>query len=261
MSGVTDKDTVISVEGLTAGYDGDIVLRDVSFEVYRGEIFLLLGPSGCGKSTAFRHMLGLYRARAGRVVVEGVDMTTATEEELMRLRLNLGMLFQSNALLGSMTLYENIALPLREHTGLPEDVIHDIVRMKLGMVDLAGYDNHLPSELSGGMKKRAGIARAMALDPELLFLDEPSAGLDPITSAELDELIKSINESINTTLVIVTQELESIFNIGHRCVVFDKKEKGIIATGAPLELKEQSGDDRVLSFFNRRIPGSQGKAV
>jgi phospholipid/cholesterol/gamma-HCH transport system ATP-binding protein len=254
-------EAAIVVEDLTAEYDGDIVLENVSFEVYRGEIFLLLGESGCGKTTAFRYMLGLYRAHRGRVLVNWVDMTMATEDELMALRLKLGMLFQSNALLGSMTLYENVALPLKEHTDLPEDIVRDIVRMKLGMVNLAGYDNHLPSELSGGMQKRAGIARAMALDPEFLFLDEPSAGLDPITAAELDYLIKNINESMGVTLIIVTQELESIFNIGHRCVMFDKKEKGIIATGAPRDLKENSQDDRVLSFFNRRIPGTAGRAA
>jgi phospholipid/cholesterol/gamma-HCH transport system ATP-binding protein len=177
-------------------------------------------------------------------------------------RMDLGVLFQSGALFGSMTLEENVALPLQEYTALDSAAIELIVRMKLGLVNLAGYENHLPSELSGGMKKRAGLARAMALDPTVLFFDEPSAGLDPITSVELDNLIKSINAGMGTTMVIVTHELESIFNIAHRVLMLDKGAKGIIAEGDPRELKDHSTDPRVVNFFNRRpaagaaLPGS-----
>jgi phospholipid/cholesterol/gamma-HCH transport system ATP-binding protein len=164
-----------------------------------------------------------------------------------------GVLFQSGALFGSMTLAENISLPLQEYTDLPPDEIEDIVRMKLDMVALSGYGNHLPSEISGGMKKRAGLARAMAMDPTILFFDEPSAGLDPITSAELDELIKAINAGMGTTMVIVTHELDSIYSISHRIIMLDKVEKKIIAEGDPRELRDTSTDPRVVNFFKRKV--------
>jgi phospholipid/cholesterol/gamma-HCH transport system ATP-binding protein len=251
---ITTKEPIILVDGLTSRYGDDTVLEQVSFEVYRGERFLILGESGCGKSTLLKHMLGLARPASGRVKILGVDIVGASEEELERLRLRLGMLFQSGALFGSMSLFDNVAMPLREHTTLPEPVIRDIVRMKLGMVELAGFDNHLPAELSGGMMKRGGIARAMAMDPEVLFLDEPSAALDPVTAAELDRLIEEINEGLGTTMVIVTQDLSSVLEIGSRCIVIGKREKGIIAEGDPRRLKEEATDERVLGFFNRRPP-------
>jgi phospholipid/cholesterol/gamma-HCH transport system ATP-binding protein len=250
--GEASREPVIVVEELTARYGDNTVLEGVSFKVYRGERFLILGASGCGKSTLLRHMLGLERPASGRVTIAGVEIGRAGEEELERLRLRLGMLFQSGALFGSMTLFDNVAMPLREHTGLPEPVIRDIVRMKLGMVELSGFDNHMPAELSGGMSKRGGIARAMAMDPEILFLDEPSAALDPVTAAELDRLIEEINEGMGTTMVIVTQDLASVLEIGSRCIVIDQREKGIIAQGDPRRLKEEATDERVLGFFNRR---------
>jgi phospholipid/cholesterol/gamma-HCH transport system ATP-binding protein len=183
-----------------------------------------------------------------------MDITSADEEELNQYRQNIGVLFQSGALFGSMTIKENIELPLQEYTDLDPAMIDAIIRMKLGLVNLTGYENHHPSELSGGMKKRAGIARAMALDPRVLFFDELSAGLDPVTAAELDDLIIKTEEALGTTMVIVTHELESIYKIAHRVLMLDKEAKGIIAEGKPLELKEQATDPRVKSFFLRQKP-------
>ena len=243
---------VIEVENLTARFGDDTILADVSFQVFKGEILVIIGGSACGKSTLLKHMIGLYRPYAGRILINGVDVNTKNEAELRRLRTHFGVLFQAGALFGSMTLAENVALPLQEYTDLSPAAIEDIVKMKLSLVNLSGYENHLPEEISGGMKKRAGLARAMALDPTVLFFDEPSAGLDPITSVELDNLIKSLNAGMGTTMVIVTHELESIFNIAHRVIMLDKGAKGIIAEGDPLELKEHSTDPRVANFFNRR---------
>jgi phospholipid/cholesterol/gamma-HCH transport system ATP-binding protein len=249
---VSDNTPVIKVEGLTARFGDDVILENVSFQVHRGEILIILGGSGCGKSTLLKHMIGLYSPYAGRVLINGVDVNSEDEAELRRLRMDIGVLFQSGALFGSMTLAENVALPIQEYTRLTPATIELIVRMKLGLVQLAGYENHLPSEISGGMRKRAALARAMALDPTVLFFDEPSAGLDPITSVELDNLIKGINAGLGTTMVIVTHELESIFNIAHRVLILDKGARGIIAEGDPRDLKEHSPDPRVVNFFNRR---------
>jgi phospholipid/cholesterol/gamma-HCH transport system ATP-binding protein len=248
----TSEKPVIVVDQLTARFGDNTILDRVSFEVKRGEILVILGGSGCGKSTLLKHMIGLYRPAAGQVLVNGVDINTEDDRILHRLRMDLGVLFQSGALFGSMTLAENVSLPIQEYTDLDLATVELIVRMKLGLVNLAGYENHLPSELSGGMQKRAGLARAMALDPAVLFFDEPSAGLDPVTSVELDNLIKSINAGMGTTMVIVTHELESIFNIAHRVIMLDKSARGIIAEGDPRELKDHSTDPRVANFFNRR---------
>jgi phospholipid/cholesterol/gamma-HCH transport system ATP-binding protein len=252
---------VIIVDHLTARFGDNTVFEGVSFQVHQGEILVILGGSGCGKSTMLKHLIGLYKPAAGHVLINGVDVNTDDDRILRRVRMDLGVLFQSGALFGSMTLAENVALPLQEYTDLDAATVELIVRMKLGLVSLAGYENHLPSEISGGMKKRAGLARAMALDPTILFFDEPSAGLDPITSVELDNLIKSLNAGMGTTMVIVTHELESIFNIAHRVIMLDKTAQCIIAEGDPRELKEHSTDERVLNFFNRRAasgPAPQG---
>jgi phospholipid/cholesterol/gamma-HCH transport system ATP-binding protein len=198
-------------------------------------------------------MIGLQQPSSGKVLFRGVDITAAGEKELNNYRQNIGVLFQSSALFSSMTLNENIALPLREYTDLDSAMINMIIKMKLGMVNLAGYENHYPSELSGGMKKRAGIARAMALDPIVLFFDELSAGLDPVTAVELDDLIIKTNDALGTTMVIVTHELESICKIADRVIMLDKKAKGIIAEGDPRELKEKSTDPRVRRFFLRQM--------
>jgi phospholipid/cholesterol/gamma-HCH transport system ATP-binding protein len=201
-------------------------------------------------------MIGLQKPYAGKVLYQGMDITCAEEKELNQYRQNIGVLFQSGALFSSMTIKENIELPLQEYTDLDSATINTIIKMKLGMVNLAGYENYHPSELSGGMKKRAGIARAMALDPRVLFFDELSAGLDPVTAAELDDLIIKTEEALGTTMVIVTHELESIYKIAHRVIMLDKEAKGIIAEGKPLELKEQSTDPRVKSFFLRQKPAT-----
>ena len=256
-----EKEPVIVVENLTARFGSNTVFESVNFRVYPGEIFVILGGSGCGKSTLLKHLIGLYETSSGKVVVNGVDIRTADERQLRKVRRQLGVSFQSSALFGSMTLAENVALPLQEYTDLPREVVELIVKMKLGMVNLAGYDNHLPSEISGGMKKRAGLARAMALDPMVLFFDEPSAGLDPITSAELDSLIKSINAGMGTTMVVVTHELQSIFNIAHRIIMLDKDAKGIIAEGDPNWLKDHATDPRVVNFFNRKVPEQETKGT
>jgi phospholipid/cholesterol/gamma-HCH transport system ATP-binding protein len=257
----SEKIPIITVENLTARFGNNTIFENVSFQVYPGEIFVVLGGSGCGKSTLLKHMIGLYEASSGKVVINGVDIGTADERQLRKVRMHLGVSFQSSALFGSMTLAENVALPLQEYTDLSRETIDHIVKMKLGMVDLAGYDNHLPSEISGGMKKRAGLARAMALDPIVLFFDEPSAGLDPITSAELDSLIKNINTGMGTTMVVVTHELQSIFNVAHRIIMLDKSAKGIIAEGDPRWLKDHATDPRVFDFFNRKVPDQEKKGT
>ncbi len=253
----SNQEPIIVVENLTARFGAETVFQDVSFKVHPGEILVVLGASGCGKTTLLKQMIGLYEPASGRVIIQGVDIARADERQLKQVRMRFGVSFQSSALFGSMTLAENVSLPLQEYTDLSPEEIHLIVKMKLGMVNLAGYENHLPSELSGGMKKRAGLARAMALDPVVLFFDEPSAGLDPITSAELDQLIKTINGGMGTTMVVVTHELHSIFNIAHRVIMLDKSAKGIIAEGDPRWLKENAADPRVRDFFNRQV--SKGK--
>jgi len=241
--------TIIAVENLTAAYGDNVILKDVTFSVREGEIFAIVGGSGCGKSTLLKYMIGLYRPERGRVLVNETDFSSADEDEINRERLRLGVLFQSGALIGSMTLGENVALPLREHTSLPPSLIDRIVKMKLGMVNLSGYENHLPAELSGGMKKRAGLARAMVMDPKILFCDEPSAGLDPVTSAELYRMLAKINGDMGTTMIIVTHDLELIFRIVHRLVMLDGGEKGIVAEGEPETLRRNASDPRVRHFF------------
>ena len=249
-----EKTPIIVVKNLTARFDDNVVFEDVSFQVYKGEILVIVGASGCGKSTLLKIMIGLDKPYSGQVLYQGMDIVSAEEKELNQYRQNIGVLFQSGALFSSMTIKENIELPLQEYTNLDSAVIDTIIKMKLGMVNLAGYENHHPSELSGGMKKRAGIARAMALDPRVLFFDELSAGLDPVTAAELDDLIIKTNEALGTTMVIVTHELESIYKIADRVLMLDQEAKGIIAEGKPLDLKKNATDPRVKSFFLRQKP-------
>ena len=237
---------IISVEELTMGW-GDVVLQHkASFDVMRGDIFVILGGSGCGKSTMLRHMIGLEQPMSGRVTIAGIG------EPHLEVRCpRFGVMFQSGALLGSLSVGENVALVLRQWTSLPTEAVDEIVRAKLRLVGLGGFENHFPAEISGGMKKRAAIARAMAFEPELIFLDEPSAGLDPVTAVELDDLILTLNRGLGLTVVMVTHELPSIFKIANRCVMLDRDSKSIIARGNPLELREQSTDPRVHGFFNR----------
>ncbi len=246
---------VIVVENLAMRFGDNVIFEDVGFEVRRGEIFVIVGGSGCGKSTLLKSMIGLYRPTAGRILVEGVDIAAAGEREMDRFRRAIGVLFQAGALIGSMSLAENVALPLMEQRKLTPEIAGRIVRMKLGMVGLAGYENHLPLELSGGMKKRAGLARAMALDPTILFFDEPNTGLDPVTSAELDLTIRAINRGMGTTMVMVSHDLASIMGTAHRVIMLEKDRKGILAEGDPLDLKNNSKDPKVVGFFNRSLEG------
>lgn len=245
---------IIQVKELSVGYGDVVVLDRVSFEVYEGEIFVILGGSGCGKSTLLKSMTGLLPPLAGEIIVDGDRLSHQEEATLQKVLRKIGVLYQGAALFGSMTIAENVALPIEEYTTLPKDLVRMIVRMKLGLVSLEGYENHFPSELSGGMKKRAGLARAMALNPKILFFDEPSAGLDPITSAELDDLILHLNRSLGTTMVIVTHELESIFAVARRVIMLDKASKGIIAEGDPRYLRDRSRNPLVRRFFNRQAP-------
>lgn len=245
------RETIIRVEDFSAAYNDQLVLKDVNFEVFTGEVFAILGGSGCGKSTLLKHMIGLYKPAAGRVFIGGEDIAEARGEERLNLLRKFGVMYQSGALFGSMTLLENVALPLEEFTDLPPQAIRLIAELKLRRVGLAAVADRMPSELSGGMQKRGAIARAMALDPQLLFLDELSAGLDPITSAELDQLVLNLARSLNITFVVVTHELPSIFAIADRVIMLDKQEQGMIAMGKPRELRDGSADPRVRQFFSR----------
>jgi phospholipid/cholesterol/gamma-HCH transport system ATP-binding protein len=253
-----ERRIIIKVRDLIAGYGEDIILEGVSFDIYEGEIFVVLGGSGCGKSTLLKHLIGLIPPKSGQIIIDGDDISNPDEETFQNILRKIGVLYQSAALFGSMTVAENVALPIEEYTDLPKDAVDVLVKMKLNLVNLGGYENHLPSEISGGMKKRAGLARAMALNPKILFFDEPSAGLDPVTSAEIDNLIIHLNETLGTTMVIVTHELQSIFAVAHRVVMLDKRAKGIIAEGDPRFLRDHSKNPFVHQFFNRQAAERPG---
>jgi phospholipid/cholesterol/gamma-HCH transport system ATP-binding protein len=244
-------ETVITVSDLAARFDGRTIFEHVSFTVRRGEVFVILGGSGCGKSTLLKHMIGLYPPAEGRVEILGEHVGALSGRARQALLRRIGVMWQSGALFGSMTLAENISVPLEEHTRLPEEARMLVARAKLGLVGLGDAALRLPAEISGGMTKRAGIARAMALDPPILFLDEPSAGLDPITSAGLDRLIRQVAQDMGTTFVVVTHELQSILAIGDRCIMLDKEAKGVIAEGDPRALRETSENPVVRAFFRR----------
>ena len=243
---------IINVKELTAAYGDNVIIDNVSFDIMKGEKFVILGGSGCGKSTLLKHMIGLYRPAHGSILIEGDDIAKAEGQDRIEILKNIGVAYQSGALFGSMTVLENVMLPLEQYTNLSKESIDLIARMKLNLVGLTGSEEKSPSELSGGMIKRAALARAMALDPDILFLDEPSAGLDPITSAELDQLINQLAKSLGVTFVIVTHELNSIYNIADRVIMLDKDTKGIIATGDPEYLRDNSEIPIVQKFFKRQ---------
>jgi phospholipid/cholesterol/gamma-HCH transport system ATP-binding protein len=231
-------------------YGDQVVQVQLSFAVGRGEVFVIMGDSGCGKSTLMRHMIGLHRPAAGDVLYDGEPFWAAAEERREALKRRFGVLYQSAALFSSMTLEENVSLPLREHAGLSARQARELAGLKLALVGLAGFEDHYPAELSGGMRKRAGLARAMALDPEILYFDEPSAGLDPLSSRRLDDLILELRASAGATVVLVTHELPSILELGDRAVFLDAERRTIIAQGRPAELRD-SPEPKVRAFMRR----------
>jgi phospholipid/cholesterol/gamma-HCH transport system ATP-binding protein len=246
-----DKEKIIEVINFTAAYGDNVVIDDISFDIYKGEVFVILGGSGCGKSTLLKHIIGLYSPRAGSIKIKGQDIVTANVEEKIEILKNIGVTYQSGALFGSMTLMQNLCVPLEEYTDFPESVRESIALMKLKLVGLGEYAHHMPSEISGGMQKRAAVARAIVLNPDILFLDEPSAGLDPITGDSLDNLILRLARDVGITCVMVSHELPSIYKVADRVIMLDKARKKIVAEGKPADLRDNSSDTWVRNFFNR----------
>jgi phospholipid/cholesterol/gamma-HCH transport system ATP-binding protein len=241
----------IVVRNLTMAYGSFVIQRDLTFTVQRGEIFIIMGGSGCGKSTLLRHLIGLMPPAQGDVFIDGENFWASPPEDQERIKRRFGVLFQSGGLWSSMTLAENVALPLQQYTALRPNQILEVASLKLALVGLAGFEGFYPSEISGGMQKRAGLARAMALDPDILFFDEPSAGLDPISSRLLDELILELRDSLGSTIVVVTHELASIFTIGDNSVFLDADTKTMIASGDPKWLRDESPNPKVREFLTR----------
>jgi phospholipid/cholesterol/gamma-HCH transport system ATP-binding protein len=248
---MAEKEAHITVTNLTMAYGSFVVMRDLSFTINRGDIFIIMGGSGCGKSTLMKIMIGLKSPATGQVLYGDTSFWEAdpvTQDQLMQ---RFGILYQSGALWSSMTLAENVALPLQQYTRLSQSEIDELVSLKLALTGLAGFEDFYPSEISGGMRKRAGLARAMALDPEVLFFDEPSAGLDPVSAKRLDDLILELKDSLGATVVVVTHELASIFAIADNSVFLDPETRTMLATGNPRRLLEESEDPKIQNFLRR----------
>jgi phospholipid/cholesterol/gamma-HCH transport system ATP-binding protein len=249
---IRDATPAIEVTNLTSSYEDNVILDRISFKVSPAEIFFIIGGSGCGKTTLLRNMVGLIKPVRGEVRFGGRKFTDADSASRREMLKTFGMLFQSGALWTSLTLSENIALPLQEYTRLPPDEVRNIAAFKLAQVGLSGFEEHYPSEISGGMQKRAGLARALALDPRVVFFDEPSAGLDPVTARKLDELIVQIRDTFGTTIVIVSHDVDSIYGIADRIIMLDRGTHGIIAEGKPAEVAARSSNPKVVEFLTRR---------
>ena len=245
------KNTIIQARNLSIGYADNVIMKNMSFDVQKGDIFIIMGGSGCGKSTLLRTLTGLIPPQNGQIYIQGVEMGSASASQKTEIMKHSGILYQSGALFSSMTLGENVALPLQQYTNYSQNEIQDIVAFKLALVGLAGFGDYYPSEISGGMRKRAGLARALALDPEIVYFDEPSAGLDPVSSKNLDDLILEINKSLGTTIIVVTHELPSLFAIGKNSIFLDKTIQTISAIGNPKELLKNPPNEQVYEFLTR----------
>ncbi|MFM7133093.1 MAG: ABC transporter ATP-binding protein [Planctomycetota bacterium] len=252
-----DPKVAIALRGVAVGYDGRAVLENLDFDILRGEILFIGGGSGCGKTTLLSSLNTLRPPLRGSIRIDGIEVAGAGEATLARVRRRFGMMYQLGALFGEMTLLENVRLPLEEFTALPRAAMDDIARAKLGLVGLAEHAGKKPSGISGGMQKRAAIARALALDPPIVFLDEPSAGLDPVSSADLDGMVVALNRLLGTTFVIISHEQPSIFSIGHRLAMLDGARRGLVALGPPAELRDSSADPWVRHFLSRGMQGAE----
>ncbi len=248
-----NQNAIIHAENLDIGYGDNTIMKNLTFDIQRGDIFIIMGGSGCGKSTLLRTLTGLIPPQNGQIYIQGVEMGQATASQKLEMMKHMGILYQSGALFSSMTLGENVALPLQQYTQYSQSRIRDIVAFKLALVGLAGFENYYPSEISGGMRKRAGLARALALNPEIVYFDEPSAGLDPISSKNLDDLILEINKSLGTTIIVVTHELPSLFAIGKNSIFLDKTIQTISAKGNPKELLKNPPNEQVYEFLTRGV--------
>lgn len=245
-----DNKNIIKVENLTISYGENILLNNINFEIQEKDIFIIMGPSGCGKTTLLNTLTGLKTPSTGKIFVDRFDFLSCDEKKKDLIMKKCGILYQSGALFSSMTIEENVALPLQQWTNYSTNEIKDLVDLKLSFVGLSGFEKFYPSEISGGMKKRAGFARALALDPQIVYFDEPSAGLDPINSKKLDELILQINENLGTTIVIITHDLNSIFNIGTNSIFLDNETKKIIGYGKPTELLKNTKNKKIIDFLS-----------
>ena len=241
----------IEVRDLTIGYGERVLMENLNFTVEKGEIFFVMGGSGCGKSTLLKHLIGLLEPQSGDILIRGESIVRSSDDAKLELMRSFGVTYQGGALFGSLTVAENVAMPLEEYSGLGPAEIAAEVKKKLALVGLEGFGAYMPAELSGGMRKRAGLARALALDPKLLFFDEPSAGLDPVSSAALDRLIRSLRERLGATVVVISHDLDSVFSIADRIIMLDKRARGIVAVGDPRMLRDTAEDPEVRRFLNR----------